>query len=340
MRQNRWEDAEDALDTLKKNGGQPVKLEPIAIEHAKEKFLDDMEHRGLAEVTIYKYGIMFKQLEMFALAKGLRYVKELDLDQLTEFRAGWKDGPRSSVKKLERLRAWLAFCHEREWISKNPAKKLRSPKVKDRPTLPFPSDEMVEIFATLDGKYAKRAGRRNAQRLKAFVLLLRYSGLRIGDAVSSRKDRVQDGKIFIYTQKTGTPVRCPLPQIVVQALDASPHSSEDYFFWSGKSTLKSAVGKWQRRLHTLFKLASVERGHAHRFRDTFAVELLLRGTPIERVSVLLGHKSVRITERHYSPWVRARQEQLEADLVKTWECDPVLGFAGTPEVHGKTQRRN
>jgi hypothetical protein len=27
--------------------------------------------------------------------------------------------------------------------------------------------------------------------------------------------------------------------------------------------------------------------------------------PIERVSVLLGHRSVRITERHYSPWVRA-----------------------------------
>ena len=45
---------------------------------------------------------------------------------------------------------------------------------------------------------------------------------------------------------------------------------------------------------------------------------------VERVSVLLGHKSVRITEKHYSHWVRARQEQLEADLVKTWESDPVL----------------
>jgi integrase len=38
-----------------------------------------------------------------------------------------------------------------------------------------------------------------------------------------------------------------------------------------------------------------------------------------RVSVLLGHSSIKVTEKHYSPWVRARQEQLEADIRRTWE---------------------
>ena len=37
------------------------------------------------------------------------------------------------------------------------------------------------------------------------------------------------------------------------------------------------------------------------FRDTFAVECLLAGVPLERVSVLLGHASVKVTERHYAP---------------------------------------
>ena len=45
--------------------------------------------------------------------------------------------------------------------------------------------------------------------------------------------------------------------------------------------------------------------------------------PIERVSVLLGHSSVKITERHYAPWVKARQVQLEADLVHAWRNDPI-----------------
>ena len=40
---------------------------------------------------------------------------------------------------------------------------------------------------------------------------------------------------------------------------------------------------------------------------------------MERVSVLLGHSSIKVTEKHYSPWVRARQEQLEADVRRTWE---------------------
>jgi Protein of unknown function DUF86 len=37
-----------------------------------------------------------------------------------------------------------------------------------------------------------------------------------------------------------------------------------------------------------------------------------------RVSVLLGHSSIKVTEKYYSPWVRARQEQLEADVRRSW----------------------
>ncbi len=35
-------------------------------------------------------------------------------------------------------------------------------------------------------------------------------------------------------------------------------------------------------------------------------------------SVLLGHSSLKITEKHYAPWVKARQEQLEAAVRKAW----------------------
>ena len=55
------------------------------------------------------------------------------------------------------------------------------------------------------------------------------------------------------------------------------------------------------------------------FRDTFAVELLNRGVPIDRVSLLLGHSSVKITEKHYAPFVRERQQQLEHYARLAWE---------------------
>jgi integrase/recombinase XerD len=53
-------------------------------------------------------------------------------------------------------------------------------------------------------------------------------------------------------------------------------------------------------------------------RDTFAVEYLLAGVPLEHVSVLLGHSPIKTTEKHYSPFVKARQEQMIANVKKTW----------------------
>lgn len=51
------------------------------------------------------------------------------------------------------------------------------------------------------------------------------------------------------------------------------------------------------------------------FRDTFAVEMLLAGTPIDQTSLLLGHASVKISEKSYAPFVRARQLQLRESVV-------------------------
>jgi integrase/recombinase XerD len=166
-------------------------------------------------------------------------------------------------------------------------------------------------------------------------LLLRYSGLRIGDATQLDVSRLDANKLLLHTQKTGVPVYCVLPDVVVQALDAAPRSSERYFFWTGASRVHSAKGKWQRRLQRLFELAKVPTAHPHRFRDTFAVELLLAGVPLDRVSILLSYSSIRITERHYAPWTRPGQEQIEADLRAAWSDDPLIG-----EVHaGYTAKR-
>ena len=86
-------------------------------------------------------------------------------------------------------------------------------------------------------------------------------------------------------------------------------------------------------------MPSIRRNASHR--DTFAVELLLAGVPLERVSILLGHQSVSITEKHYAPWVRSRQAQLEADLAAAWRLDPSLADANhTFKTRGAKGRPN
>ncbi len=320
----------------------PMESESVSIAAACEDFLSNARARGLREdSTVYKYRLLFEQMKTFARDNGLQFLSEFDLPTLRKFRASWANENFSAQKKLESLRTFFRFVQANGWIAENAAAKLESQKTCRPQVLPFTREEWLRILAACDAyrdNYG-RTGQGNARRLRALVLLLRYSGLRIGDAVALPRERIAGGKLFLYTAKTGTPVWCPVPDAVVQALDAVRGTNEKYFFWTGEGKLKSAVGDWQRSLKKLFVLAKVPGGHPHRFRHTFAVELLLAGVPIERVSVLLGHASTRITEKHYSAWVRARQEQLEADVRRTWPLESAVlsSEPGTYRARGKTE---
>ena len=304
----------------------------VLIERACEQFLADSEARRLQESTLKKYRVLLNQLRAFAGDRGYRLIEQLDLPPLRQFRESWQDGGVSAQKKLERLRAFYRFASDSGWVKENFAKRLKAPQVHEPPTLPFTRDEMVNILAACEGYPG------DGKRLRAFVLLMRYSGMRIGDTATCGLGRLQGRKLLLYTQKTNVPVYVVLPEPVLEALNAVPPMSQKYFFWTGGGSKETAAGNWRRSLRKLFKLAGVIGGHPHRFRDTFAVELLLAGVPLEQVSVLLGHSSIRVTEKHYAPWVRDRQTQLEASLERTWAQDPIIlaETKGTPEVHGKS----
>jgi site-specific recombinase XerD len=57
---------------------------------------------------------------------------------------------------------------------------------------------------------------------------------------------------------------------------------------------------------------------SHRLRDTFAVDLLEKGVPLEEVSKLLGHESIKTTEKSYAKWVKGRQDRLDSLVTESW----------------------
>lgn len=298
-----WESAQK----LVRDWEAGAKERTVPLRRACEKFEKDAGARGLGDTQLAKYRLLTKELKAFFPD---RVVASISVEDLRAYRETWELAPVTAYKKLERLRTFFKFCQEAGWISNNVAKLLTPPKVKMRPTLPFSDKEWEKIEWALDLYRDQPKGRRRVVR--AFVLLLRYSGLRIGDAISLETKNIRDGKLLLRTGKTGQPVWLPLREEVISALEplgAMP-------FWSGIGKLKSAVADWQRSLKKLFTLAAVK-GHAHMFRDTFAVDLLKNGVSLENVAALLGN-SVRIAEKHYAPWVKARQEELEKAVKKVW----------------------
>lgn len=350
-----WEKAQQRIRDWEAAGKQTQEVEPITVEQACEEFQLDARARKLRKATLDKYRLLLDGpkkkdnenvkdadppspgLKEFSRTQGIRFLKELDLNQLRKFRALWRDGNFAALKKLGRLIALFAFAQESGWVADNPARNIKKPKITVPPTLPFSQQEMIAILAA-----CAQLAEPSARRVRALVLLLRYSGMRIGDGATCPVDRLTGDRLFLYTQKTGVPVNVKLPPFVVEALQTMQKISSQYFFWTGEGSKETVAGNWRRTLRGVFESARIVHGHPHRFRDTFAVELLLDGVPLERVSVLLGHSSIRVTEKHDAPWIRAWQEQLEADLERSWAHDPIV-FAetkGTPEVHRKREAVN
>jgi integrase len=332
-----WEKGQQVIREWEAEGTPtPQEPEAVSLEKVCRDFIAEAEARELQESTLRKYRQLVRQMGAFATETGLLFIKQWDVEAARRFRLSWQDHGLTVGKKLERLRALFNFARESGWVDQNPAASLKAPIVKPNPTLPFTPEQMVRILAACD-RYQG-----DPNRMRALVLLLRYSGLRIGDAVRLPRDRIADGRLFLYTAKTGTPVWCPLPQFVLEALNSFQPMNDTYYFWSGASKKDGVARTYMSRLKRVFDLAKVPNGHAHRLRDSFAVGLLLAGVPLERVSILLGHSSIKVTEKHYSPWVKARQEQLEQDVKRSWGEDPVvlLETKGTPEVHGVREAVN
>ena len=145
------------------------------------------------------------------------------------------------------------------------------------------------------------------------------------------KSALQSNRLTAVIQKklnrkpTAARTECILPDHVVQALKSLPARGEehpDYFFWSRACSQLVNTNKWLRKVDRLNDYLSFrnEAGEpmdfrSHMLRDTFAVEMLLAGVPLEKVSKLLTPESVTMTERYYAKWTASRRQQLEDEAV-------------------------
>lgn len=316
-----WERAERALARrLDPGGPEPT----ISIALAIETYLADLTARKLRPSTITRYERVLKPFAQYCAHQRYLTMESLTLAAFTEYRGGRsreEDGePLAATTQrfeIETLRSFCGFALEREWLKVNWAKKLKPPRSDEVHTWPFDQGEIDKLLEACDrienANFESAAAAR--PRAKALVLLLLYSGLRISDAASLERSRLQpDGRLFLRKQrKTGTPVYCRLPASVVEALTALPEGK--YFFWTGKSKLTTITGSLARTVACLARLSKVK-AHPHRFRDTFAVRLLEQDVPIRTVQILLGHKTVRTTEEHYAPYLHSQQRLLDTAVAR------------------------
>ena len=284
------------------------------ISDAIRLFKQDAEKR-LASATYRKYRYLLDDLQEYADFNGFRALKQLTHERVREFRHTWKDKNRSAGKKLERLKSFFRVCLDSGWIEREPTRGIKVGDPEENPTLPFTDEQMQKILENCPDECTR-----------TFALTMRYTGLRISDTALLTNERFDGKRISLYQAKTKEWVFVPIPPILQNALSKTP-SRARYYFLRGQSTrLETVTDLWRRILSKVFTKACIPNGHPHRFRDTFAIALLTdRKHPVslETVSLLLGHSSIKITERHYRPFVKALQTKLEDEVMKVY-AEPKL----------------
>ena len=285
----------------------------MKLPDACSSFLRDLESRNLRQSSIRNYRQVLEQLRSLADARDIADVSGFDAALLREWRESWTVKPGTHQLRLVLLKAFFGFAVEAGWIKQSPAAKLKPPKNDAPPTMPLGRDEMRALFAAAGG----------ATRERALLMLMRYSGLAIQDAATLRREALDHQLLTVRRAKSGELVICELPRPVAEEVDAVGRDQR-HFFWTGTSSPESVAKYWRNRFSQIARRAGVSDFRTHRLRDTFAVELLLADVSIEDVSVLLGHSSVKTTERYYAPWDKSRRDRLTRVVRDAHKRDPLL----------------
>jgi len=309
-------------------------LEDVTIDSALDRWL--AAKKDEAEATLTKYRTAKKKIASWALSRGFRDLKDVTPDSLDHWKSLWslkaksvtdRMGQSTQGRLLEKIKAFFRYCVMMGWLHANPSANLKAIKPDGVQTIPLLDGRYEEVLkATYKYDQDMRPDDRFGPELRAIMELMRWSGLRVGDALLCKRSQITGNRYGLRVKKSGARLGLILPDHVIEALNnlpPRPTVDPGHFFWSGKSSYKSLLSQWERKLKRLNKYLAMKdyEGHpldfhSHQLRDTFVVEHLLNGTSMEDVSKMIGHKSIRITEKYYSAWVPQRQAALEQKMIE------------------------
>lgn len=301
----------------------------------------DLIARGRAEETESKYLATLRRLVQWCqnTAPPIFLVSELNILAVREWLQTLKGASLTRHHEHERLVSFFYFCVQKGWIADNPATRVRNLSIGQREPEPFSREQYEAILAAT----ACECGDSNHEpkclqygRVRAFIKLLRWSGLRVGNAACLAREKLHDDHLALhgYGARRRT-VKIFLPEEALDELrNLLPNLDTDpkYFFWSGRTKQKSEVSSWEKcfahvvrkaarnrpDLFTIDQFGRPVRACLSMLRHTFAVEYLLAGMSVEDVSLLLGHSSVVLTRQLYARWLVRSQRKLAASQRTAW----------------------
>ena len=210
-----------------------MRMKASTLARAAPSFLESRRMQGAKEWTLADYTRMLQPFTEYCESYGATAaLKSVASEHIVGFMQAQKWKPRTKFNRVVLLRSFFRFAMAMEWIVRDPAIKERvpSPKTPRHPARqPFTRDQIAKILEAVD-----QVPEIERKQTRAVILLLLYSGVRISDATSLKREWVDldTGLLQFRVIRTGRqnpPIGGVHPS-VVQALKALPVLDGPYFF--------------------------------------------------------------------------------------------------------------
>ncbi len=247
----------------------------------------------LASTSLSKYETLKKKVIRYGDQQDIRHIPKVFAFQFHDFlKTTCNLSHNTSVKAMELLRSVLNFGIAQELIDKSPLSGYKLKKQK-KGIVYLTRDELDRIEN-------KQFVSDRLDFVRDVFVFQCYTGMEYSRAMNAELDDIQiglDGEPWILTEriKTGERSNVPLLDNAAEIIDKYRDESRKTIF-PGRSNQK--MNEYLKEIATL---CNIEKNlTTHMSRHTFATTIcLLNGISMEATSKMLGHGSIKTTERHY-----------------------------------------
>lgn len=250
-------------------------------------YVDALRVEGRSERTLQRYKRELMKFNRFD-PTPLRHITVFNLRQYfaAEKARGLSD---NTVKgNREVFHAYFGWLHREGLLQSNPCGNLRSFKAKVEEKQPFSDIEIERL----------KSGCTNPKD-RAIVSFLLSTGCRIGEVVKLNRDdidfRTKEVKVCGKGNKERYVYFNDVTAMYLQMYLNTRTDDLDALFVS-KFNRRMNEHSHQAKMRDLGKRVGIENVHPHRFRHTFASNLIRNGMPIQEVSILMGHARLETTQ--------------------------------------------
>ena len=269
-----------------------------SLEKALEKFLARLKNENRSNNTIIAYQNDIQQLIAFLEKKKISNIPDVTQNYIEEFKKHLsikqKYTNKTVSRKLNSLKSFFRFLVNSQVIKKDPAAAVPHPKIV--PKLP-------RILLSLEYR-ALRDACRDDNRTYAIVELMLQAGLRISEVANLELNDIQEDKLIIKPYESHSDRVVPLNRAAREAIkrytNERPDTRKSQNLFITKNGHPLLIRNIRNSINRYFKIAEIENAYVNNLRDTFIVNQLEAGIPLNVISKIIGHKRVSSTEKYLS----------------------------------------